>query len=232
MLEDIEKTVNDINEHCPIQIDQTTRLDKCEALPNNTFRFDFTFLFIDATKIDAVEFGTQMRDILLYNIQCNPQMKLLIENHATFIYYCVDENKNSLDTITITPQDYAKPAKKPALFDPTTITSDNLQKVLQDMVKKTKKQLPLFTEESGINMIDCSTYNKTLEYTCKLLNEDVARFDSIYFKTTAIPAAVQSLKNNPDMKYFAEQGVSIRNIYLDKHNKYLCAIDISPEDYK
>lgn len=232
MQEEIEKTVSDINKHCPIQIDQTTRLDSCESLPNNTFRFDFTFLFIDATKIDAVEFRTQMRDILLYNIQSNPQMALLKENHATFIYDCVDENKNSLGVLTITPTDYSKPAKKPGIFDPTTITSDNLQIVLQDMVKKTKKQLPLFTEESGISMIDCSTYNKTLEYTCKLLNEDVTRFDSIYFKTTAVPAAVQSLKDNPDMKYFAEQGVSIRNIYLDKYNKFLCSIDISPEDYR
>lgn len=232
MQEEIEKVVNDINKHCPIQIDQTTRLDGCESLPNNTFRFDFTFLFIDATKIDAVEFRTQMRDILLYNIQCNPQMGPLKENHATFRYYCVDENKNSLGNLTITPADYSKPAKKPGIFDPTTITSDNLQKVLQDLVKKTKKQLPLFTEESGISLIDCSTFNKTLEYTCKLLNEDVARFDSIYFKTTAVPAAVQSLKDNPDMKYFAEQGVSIRNIYLDKNNKYLCSIDIMPEDYK
>lgn len=232
MQEDLERTVNDINEHCPIQIDQTTRLDRCEALPNNTFRFDFTFLFIDATKIDTVEFRSQMRDVLLYNIQCNPRMEVLKENLATFMYHCVDENKNSLGTLTITPADYSKPAKKPDLFDPTTITSDNLQIVLQDMVKKTKKQLPLFTEESGINLIDCNTYDKTLEYTCKLLNEDAARFDSIYFKITAIPAAVQSLKNNPDMKYFAEQGVSIRNVYLDKNNKYLCSIDISPEDYK
>ncbi len=232
MQEEIDKTVNDINEHCPIQIDQTTRLDRCESLPNNTFRFDFTFLFIDATKIDAVEFRTQMRDILLYNIQSNNRMALLKENRATFMYYCVDENKNSLGILTITPQDYAKHAKKPDIFDPTTITSDNLQKVLHDLVKKTKKQLPLFTEESGISLVDCSTFNKTLEYTCKLLNEDVARFDSIYFKTTAIAAAVRSLKDNPDMKYFAEQGVSIRNIYLDKNNKYLCAIDISPEDYR
>lgn len=232
MQEDIEKTVSDINNHCPIQIDQTTRLDGCESLPNNTFRFDFTFLFIDATKIDAVEFRTQMRDILLYNIQCNPKMELLKEQLATFMYYCVDENKNSLGILTITPKDYSKPAKKPEIFDPTTITSDNLLKVLHDLVKKTKKQLPLFTEESGISLVDCSTYNKTLEYTCKLLNEDVTRFDCIYFKTTAVPAAIQSLKDNPDMRSFAEQGVSIRNIYLDKHNKFLCSIDISPDDYK
>lgn len=232
MVEDLEIIVNDINSHCPIQIDQTTRLDRCESLAYNTFRFDFTFLFIDAKKIDVVEFGTQMRDILLYNIQCNPQMAPLKENKATFIYYCVDENKSSLGTIIITPRDYANPISEPALFDPTTITSDNLQKILQEMVKDTKKQLPLFTEQSGINMIDCSTYNKTLEYTCKLLNEDVARFDNIYFKTTAEPAAIESLKKNPAMKYFAEQGVSIRNVYLDKNNKYLCSIDISAEDYK
>ena len=99
------------------------------------------------------------------------------------------------------------------------------------MVKKTKQQLPLFTEGSGISLIDCKTYNKTLEYTTKLLNEDASRFDSIYFKSTNTPIVVDTLKHNPEMKYLSEHGVSIQYEYLDKNNKYLCTITILPEEY-
>ena len=106
-----------------------------------------------------------------------------------------------------------------------------MEKVLKEMVKKTKQQLPLFTEGSGISLIDCKTYNKTLEYTTKLLNEDASRFDSIYFKSTNTPIVVDTLKHNPEMKYLSEHGVSIQYEYLDKNNKYLCTITILPEEY-
>lgn len=232
MYKKIETIVDELNSRCPIQIDQTIRLDSCEAVPEKTLKYNYTFLFIDATKIDREEFESQMSDYILYNTQINDDIKSLRDIGTIFLYSCKDEKGNLLGEIKIESDDYKQPIKKPIALDPSFLDDDNLYKILQSMVDQTRKQLPLFTEESGISMIDCRTYDRTLEYTCKLLNEDASRFDSIYFKTTGVPAAVQSLKNNSEMKTFAEQGVYISNIYLDKNGKYLCTITISPDEYK
>lgn len=231
MQKEIEKTVTEINSSCPIQVDQTIRLENCVAMSGLALQYNYTFLFIDATKIDRTEFELQMRDYILYNTQINEKTKKLREIGTTFIYKCSDEKGNCMGELTITPEDYDSPVRKPVVLDPSFLTDDNLHNVLQSMVDQIRTQLPLFTEESGISMIDCRTYDKTLEYTCKLLNEDSTRFDTIYFKTTGVPAAVQSLKDNTEMRAFAEKGVYISNIYLDKYGKYLCTITISPEEY-
>lgn len=231
MQNDIEEVVNNINSYCPINVDQTIRLENCEYIPDKTMKYNYTFLFIDATKIKGDEFKSQMWDYIVYNTQMNEKIEYLREIGTTFIYSCSDEKRNCLGQLCITPDDYNQPVKKPVILDPAFLTDDNLHKILQSMVDQTRLQLPLFTEESGISMIDCRTYDKTLEYTCKLLNEDSTRFDTIYFKTTGVPAAIQSLKDNPEMRTFAEKGVYISNIYLDKNGKYLCTITISPEEY-
>lgn len=231
MCKEIQNIVKELNSRCPLQIDQTIRLDNCEVVAENVLKYNYTFLFIDATIIDREEFESQMWNYILYTTQINDEIKKLRQTGTTFIYSCHDEKGDSLGELTITPEDYSKPIKKPIALDPAILRGDKLYQVLQNIVDETRKQLPLFTEESGISMIDCRTYDKTLEYTCKLLNEDVTRFDVIYFKTTGVPAAIQSLKDNPEMKTFAEQGVYISNIYLDKNGNYLCTITISPEEY-
>lgn len=230
MQKELEKKAQDINDKCPIIIDQTIRLDSCEVLSDDTFQYNYTFLFIDATKIDRAEFKSEMKNILLYNLQNNDELKRLTEKDVNFIYSCQDENGKPLGKLTITPDDYKNPVTKPAVRKKYSENGD-VEKVLKEMVKKTKQQLPLFTEGSGISLIDCKTYNKTLEYTTKLLNEEATRFDSIYFKSTNTPIVIDTLKHNPEMKYLSEHGVSIQYEYLDKNNKYLCTISISPEEY-
>ncbi|SHF85857.1 hypothetical protein [Dysgonomonas macrotermitis] len=230
MQKELEKRAQDVNEKCPIIIDQTIRLDSCEVLPDNTFQYNYTFLFIDATKIDREEFKEEMKDVLLFNLQNNEELKRLTEKDVNFVYCCKDENGKPLGRLTITPEDYKNPINDPKLRE-RHLGNGNVEKVLKEMVKKTKQQLPLFTEGSGISLIDCKTYQKTLEYTTKLLNEDVARFDSIYFKSTNTPIVVDTLKHNPEMKYLADHGVTISYEYLDKNNKYLCTITILPEEY-
>lgn len=231
MYKKLENIASGINSRCPIQIDQTIRLDSCEAIPEAVLKYNYTFLFIDAAIIDREEFESQMWNYILYNTQINEEIKSLREQGCTFIYSCKDEKGDLLGELKVTPEDYNQPIKKPVTLDPSFLRGENLYKVLQTLVDETRKQLPLFTEESGISMVDCRTYDKTLEYTCKLLHEDVTRFDVIYFKTTGVPAAIQSLKDNPEMRTFAEQGVFISNIYLDKNGNYLCTITISPEEY-
>lgn len=226
MQEELEKIAQNINAHCPIIIDQTIRIDSCQALPNNVLEYNYTILFIDATRINRHEFKDEMRNTLLYNLQNNSDMKNLIDNEVTLIYSCKDENGKSLGNLTLSPEDYKEPIEKPR-----SLTESNVETVLDEMVKKTKEQLPLFIEDSGISLINCRTYDKTLEYTTKLLNEDAARFDSIYFKSTNTPIVIDTLRHNPDMKYLSENGVSIRYEYLDKNNKYLSTITILPEEY-
>lgn len=230
MLKELEDKAQDINLQCPIIIDQTIRLDSCEVLSDDTLQYNYTFLFIDATKIDKNEFQDEMKCLLLYNLQNNENLKRLTSKDVNFSYYCQDENGKPLGTLIITPDDYKKPIERPTLFDKYS-KSNKLEKVLKELVKKTKQQLPLFTEGSGISLIDCKTYDKTLEYTTKLLNEDIARFDSIYFKSTNTPIVINTLKHNPEMKFLSENDVTIRYEYLDKNNKYLSSIVISPEEY-
>lgn len=231
MYKEIEEAVKDINSHCPMQIDQTIRIDSCEALPENTIKYNYTFLYIDANKIDKTEFQKEISGYILYHIQQDEKSDKLKKLGVTFIYTCKDENNNSLGELTFKPEDYNKAVVKPTAIDSKYLNNNNLHKVLQEIVNQTQRQLPLFTEETGISMVYCRTFDKTLEYTCKLHNEDASRFDAIYFKTTGVPAAIKSLKDNPEMKAFAEQGVYISNIYLDKDGKYLCTITISPDEY-
>ncbi|MEN9920071.1 MAG: hypothetical protein RL662_2507 [Bacteroidota bacterium] len=231
MHKDIAHIARDLNSRCPIQIDQTIRLDSCEEILPKTIKYNYTYLFIDGTKIDQNEFKEQIEDYILYNTQTNKDFSALRKIGATFIFSCKDEKHNHLGEITVDQESYSKPINKPSLINSKLNTEDSLFGILQDIVEQTQKQLPLFTEESGVNMIDCRTYDKTLEYTCKLLNEDVNQFDTIYFKTNGVPAAVQSLKDNPQMRVFAQHGVYISNIYVDRDNNYLCTITISPEEY-
>ncbi len=85
MQEELEKKAHDINEQCPIIIDQTIRLDSCEVLPDNTFQYNYTFLFIDATKIDRDEFKSEIKSTLLYNLQNNEELKRLTKKDVNFV---------------------------------------------------------------------------------------------------------------------------------------------------
>lgn len=230
MLKELEEKAQEINQQCPIIVDQTIRLDSCEILSDNTLQYNYTFLFIDATKIDINEFQTEMKNVLLYNLQNNKDLKRLTRLGVNFSYSCQDENNVPMGHLLITPDDYKNPLEKPVLFEKYS-NQNKLEKILKELVKKTKQQLPLFTEGSGISLEDCKTYDKTLEYTTKLLNEDITRFDSIYFKTNNTPIVIDTLKHNPEMKFLSENEVTIRYEYLDKNNKYLCSIIIEPSEY-
>lgn len=102
--EELKKTAEFANKRCPQAVDNFTRLDSVNAIPGETYRFNYTVSHL--TIADAESVKNVLKPELIKNIQIDPSMKFFRENNVTLEYYYRDEVKSDLFNIIITPSEY------------------------------------------------------------------------------------------------------------------------------
>jgi hypothetical protein len=100
------KAASEMNESCPIMVDQNTRLDNAVALPGNILQYNYTLVSWIRDSIDIAAFNEYMFPMILNNIKTNPELKVYRDNKTTMAYSYKDMNGEFISKISITAHQY------------------------------------------------------------------------------------------------------------------------------
>jgi len=102
----IVQAVNEINKTCPIMVDQYTRFDSAEALPEKTIQYNYTLVDIDKSEVNLDIIKKNVEPGIINNVRTSPEMELYRKNNTTFIYYYKDKNGVFVYKFPVTPVMY------------------------------------------------------------------------------------------------------------------------------
>jgi len=100
------KAASEINESCPIMIDNDTRLDNTVAMPDNIFQYNYTLINLEKSKINIEELKSYIEPNVVNNVKTNPDMKAYKDNKVTMAYNYKDKNGEFILKINVTPEKY------------------------------------------------------------------------------------------------------------------------------
>lgn len=97
---------SEISKHCPIMVDNITRLDNAIAMPNNVFQYNYTIVATvkDSIKIDEAK--SIMEPRIINNVKTEPNMKYMRDHKTTINYNYKDKAGVFLFTISVKPEQY------------------------------------------------------------------------------------------------------------------------------
>ena len=101
----IAKIVNELNEMCPMAIDEYTTLDNVTALPSKTIQYNYTLGF-ELSEVNVDELKNTVYPNTINYVKNAPDMKIYRDNKVTFIYFYKDINSDLIMEWTITPDLY------------------------------------------------------------------------------------------------------------------------------
>ena len=101
------QAASQINESCPIMVDQETRLDNTIALPDNVFQYNYTLVHLVKDSMDVKGFEEYMKPRILNHVKTDPGMKTVRKNKTTVAYSYKDKNGVFITTISVTPEMYS-----------------------------------------------------------------------------------------------------------------------------
>jgi hypothetical protein len=98
----VRLTADELNERLPMTVDDFTRWERCEALPNVTLQYCYTILKADHPDRDSLVEAVTPQLTDLY--RTSDDMKTLRDINATLLYKYSDEAGREIATITISPE--------------------------------------------------------------------------------------------------------------------------------
>jgi hypothetical protein len=102
------KAASEINESCPMMIDQDTRLDNTLSLPGNVFQYNYTLVNLIKDSIDIGAFQAYMEPLVVNNVKSNPDMQYQRDNEATLAYQYKDKHGVFIVKLLVKPEQYLK----------------------------------------------------------------------------------------------------------------------------
>jgi len=100
------EAASQINQSCPIMVDQETRLDNAVAMPGNVFQYNYTLVNLVKDSIDISGLEGYIKPVILNNVKTNPDMKGFRDNKVTMTYTYKDKDGVYITRINITPDMY------------------------------------------------------------------------------------------------------------------------------
>lgn len=102
------EAASELNESCPIMVDQDTRLDNAVALPDNIFQYNYTLVNLDKSEVNIDTAKKYLEPGLINNVKTNPDLKAYRDNKVTMAYNYRDKNGVFVLKINVTPDLYAE----------------------------------------------------------------------------------------------------------------------------
>ena len=100
------EAANQLNESCPIIVDQDTRLDNAVVLPGNIFQYNYTMINSVKNEINIPELENYLEPLLINNVKTNPDLQIYRDNKVTMTYYYKDKFGEAVMKISVTPEKY------------------------------------------------------------------------------------------------------------------------------
>lgn len=106
----IDKVMLDVavqmNESCPMMVDDETRLDNVVAMPGNIFQYNYTLIHVEKASADIDELTSFLQTSITNDVKTNPDLQIYRDNQTTMTYNYRDKNGKSLTVISVVPEDY------------------------------------------------------------------------------------------------------------------------------
>ena len=100
------KFSKELNKTCPTMIDAETRLDKVDALADNSLRFNYTLIYRDKDSLAISNLKKFMEPVILKKIKTSPALSRYLNKNLTWIYSYNDKNGDFIFKITYTPEQF------------------------------------------------------------------------------------------------------------------------------
>ncbi|MBN2597392.1 MAG: hypothetical protein JXR82_11465 [Marinifilaceae bacterium] len=100
------ETASELNESCPIMIDNATRLDNAIALPDNVFQYNYTLIGMSKDSVNIEELKSYLEPTITNYVKTNPDMQSMRDNKVQMKYYYKDKSGVYLFTISVKPEQY------------------------------------------------------------------------------------------------------------------------------
>lgn len=97
---------SELNESCPIMVDNMTRLDNAITLPDKVFQYNYTIINLVKDSIDLDKIKSNLEPTITNYVKTNPDMQTMREYETTFKYSYKDMNGVFLFDITVKPEQY------------------------------------------------------------------------------------------------------------------------------
>jgi hypothetical protein len=105
-LDGISEEIEMINQNCPKMLDAETRIDRVEFRRPDTIAYYFTLVNLNAASLDTAAFRVAMWPGLIGRIKVSPELRLMRDNNAVFIYHYSDKSEKPAYIFTIAPVHY------------------------------------------------------------------------------------------------------------------------------
>lgn len=102
----ITEAERQLNESCPVMVDEDTRLDNATVLPGNIFQYNYTMINSVRDEINIPELENYLEPLLVDNVKTNPDLKIYRDNNITMIYHYKDKFGEAVMKILVTPEKY------------------------------------------------------------------------------------------------------------------------------
>jgi len=102
---ELKKVASDINRKSPQQVDEETRLDGAETLPERTFLYKYTLISVTQEEVALSLLEEHVRPEIVKAYRTHPEMKYLRDNAVNLIYRYVDKDGKPIGDLTVGPKD-------------------------------------------------------------------------------------------------------------------------------
>jgi hypothetical protein len=103
----LKESIKTLNNSCPRQVDEETRLDSVVYMPGNVFAEYFTLLNAEEiTSSYIISAKQKIEESIINTIKTNPAFTLFKNNNYTFTFAYRDKTQKPLFNLTITPEQY------------------------------------------------------------------------------------------------------------------------------
>jgi len=100
------KFSKELNKTCPTMVDAETRLDKVDALADNSLRFNYTLIYRDKDSLAIGNLKKFMEPAILIKIKTSPALSRYLNKNLTWIYSYNDKNGDFIFKITYNPEQF------------------------------------------------------------------------------------------------------------------------------
>lgn len=222
---ELEQIVKEVNKQLPQKISFITTWENCESLPGKILKYNYV-VDADIADIDTTQFKGVLTDNLLYSIKNNKQIESLKKKRITFLHSYKTKEGKFICEIRLAPGD-----NKTSNIE-EILPNKEIYKILQRNISILNLSEGKYIEEGLIFKGADIIYPKSLIHSYMLSEIDGNTIDTILFQSEMKPVIVEELKTKPSEILVRNNNVSVRYIYFDKDDKYICSVNISPEDYK
>lgn len=225
----LEAEAKKLNEQCPIQLDQVTRLDSCKVEGKMRFVTYVTVSFIDGAMFSLDDFTRMTKPSLVYAVQTNKGMEPVKKAGVVFVYSYRDESGKLFGNIEITPDDYNQEVNEENKELVSSMGEEDLALLLKSTAAGVQQALPMSIDEIT-TLQNCSFVSpKTLfyEYALSMKKSDV---DS-NFTSNMKKELIKGIRGDRDIMSMLDGGVIFSYKYNDQDGVEICTINITKDDF-